>query len=464
MSERILIIEDEENQREILSAILRSEGYSVKTASKGEDAKKIYKEFNPRVVLSDLKLPDGDGIQVMDEIKSLGGNCEFIIITAYGSITSAVDAIKKGAFDYIPKPIERDKLLLSVQRAVERNCLLKENIELKKQLQMLGTIDGIIGNHPSIIAVKKLIKTIAEYDVNVLILGETGTGKGLVAKAIHNHSGRVNKPFHFVNTPAIPETLFESELFGYERGAFTGAYNSKAGLIELADGGTLFFDEIAEIPTHVQAKLLRFIEEKRIMRIGGKEEIPVDVRIIAATNRDLSSEVKAGRFRDDLYYRLNVFTIKLPPLRERILDINLLVKHFIDKYNIIHRKRVVSLSPEALKILRDYHWPGNVRELESVIERALLIATTETIRPEEIFLPVQNSSKRYTISIPPEGLSSWEEFEKDLILQAMEKAGNNISRASKLLGMSYRTLQYRLKKFGIVSNETPNGAENTPVG
>ncbi len=461
MRGKILIIDDEEYQREIIKAIFLSEGYSFEVAENGEQAMNLYLQFSPEVILCDLKLPDMDGIELMESIlKSGGEHTEFIIITGHGTIESAVEAIKKGAMDYITKPLERNRLIILVQRAIERTRLIKENIQLKKHLKGIYSIDGLIGSHPSFQNVFKLVKTIAPLDVTVLITGETGTGKGLVARAIHSLSGRRDNKFQVINCAAIPDTLMESELFGYVKGAFTGAYEDKIGLIELSDGGTLFLDEIGELSPQLQAKLLRFIEEKKIRKIGGKDEKIVNVRLIAATNKNLEEEVKKGNFRSDLYYRLNGFTIHIPPLRERMSDAIHLAKHFIEKYSTIYNKKC-DIKKETIGLLLRYDWPGNVRQLESVIERAVIVSEDGWIKPQDIFLPVREYHGEVLFDIPPQGISL-EELEKKLLIRAMEKSGWVTARAAKLLGLTYRTMEYRLKKFGIKKENTPKGELSSP--
>jgi DNA-binding NtrC family response regulator len=456
MNGRVLIVDDEEYQREILRTIFVSEGYSVEVAPNGKQAISLNKEFSPEVILCDLKLPDMDGIELMESVlKSGGEHTEFIIITGHGTIESAVEAIKKGAMDYITKPLEKERILILARRAIERTRLIKENIQLKKQLKGINSINGLIGSHPAFQNVLKLIKTIAPLDVTVLITGETGTGKGLVAQAIHSLSPRRDNKFHVINCAAIPETLIESELFGYVRGAFTGAYGDKPGLIELSDGGTLFLDEIGELSPALQAKLLRFIEDKKIRRIGGKEEKIVNVRLISATNKDIEEEVKKGSFRPDLYYRLNGFTISIPPLRERISDVMELTRHFIERFSAFYNKKI-EVTQEALNKLLKYHWPGNVRQLESVIERAVIVSEDGFIRPQDILLPEEKEDTFELFDIPPGGISL-EELEKRLLLRAMEKSGWVTARAAKLLGLTYRTMQYRLEKYGIKPENTPKG-------
>jgi len=446
---KVLIVEDEEYQREIFKTILSSDGYDVRVCGDGKMAISICEEFNPDAIICDLKLTDMDGIELLEKINEIAEiKPAFIIVTGHGSIESAVDAIKKGAFDYITKPVDRTKILILTKRACEHTHLLKENYLLKQEIEKEFSINGIIGESPKFQEVIKMIKMVAPLDVTVLLLGETGTGKSLIAKAIHFLSNRKYKIFQVLNCSAIPETLIESELFGYEKGAFTGAFMGKEGIIELCNGGTLFLDEIGELSMSVQAKLLNFIEEKRARRIGGKQDYSVDVRIIAATNRDLKEEIKKGKFREDLFFRISAFPISIPALRDRGSDIVFLINYFINKYNTKFKKNIQGVSNDAMNLLISYSWPGNIRELESVIERAVLLSKNEIINSSDINIWNKVPNKVYDFEIPSEGISL-DEFEKQLIFQAMKKCNGVISRAAKLLGITYKTLEYRLKKYKI---------------
>jgi len=446
---KILIIDDEISQREILKKIFEKENYLVKVSENGKKAIEIFKEFEPEVILLDLKLPDMDGIEVMEKLKEISEkSCEFIIITGHGTIESAVEAIKKGAFDYITKPIELQRLIILVERALEKISLLNENILLKKQLEDETISKEIIGISNSLKEVLRLTKILSPLDVTVLLLGETGTGKGLIAKTIHYLSKRRRKIFQTIDCATIPETLLESEIFGYEKGAFTGAFTRKEGIVELANNGTLFLDEIAELPTNLQSKLLRLIEEKRFRRIGGKEEILVDVRIISATNKDLEKEIEKGKFREDLYYRLKKFSIKIPPLRERKEDIIPLAKYFLEKFNKAYNKNIEGFSKDATDALLSYSWPGNVRELQSFIENAVVLCQDKLIQAKDLNISKEKTLNLKGFQIPPEGINL-KELEKEILKEAMEKSGWVVSRAAKLLGVTYRTLQYRLKKYKI---------------
>ena len=387
----ILVVEDDKNQRDIIKTILSKEGFYVEAADCGRKAIDILKAGKFDLVLTDLRLPDIDGTEVLKEVRSLGRTCNVIIITAFGSIPSAVDATKLGAFYYLEKPLEKDQLLLVVNNAINQVRLLKDNIMLKDQLKDRFHLDNIIGVHGSMENIYKIVAKVAPMNSTVLIFGESGTGKELFAKSIHYGSSRKNKPFYAINCAAIPETLLESELFGYEKGAFTGALARHTGLFEQANGSTLFLDEIGDLTFGTQAKLLRVLQEKELRRLGGKETIKLDVRIIAATNKKLEEEIARGRFREDLYYRLNVIAFTIPPLRERATDIPLLIEAFLKKLEETHGvpKKV---GDDALRTLMRYRWPGNVRQLESVLERAFIMCDGPVIDAEHLPAEVREAT------------------------------------------------------------------------
>lgn len=447
----ILIVDDEKGQREILKTIIQGEGYEVMTASNEREALKAIGEGVFDAIMTDLKMPGGDGTHLLTSILKERPNTSVVIMTAHGTIDSAVEAMKLGAFDYLTKPLERDELLVVLNKAVEKTKLLNENTRLREQLEEKFKIENIIGRDGTMQDVLKIIKKVSNSNSTVLIFGESGTGKELAARAIHHNSPRRDKPFMDINCAAIPETLLESELFGYEKGAFTGASTRKMGLFESANGGTLFLDEIGDMGIGLQARLLRAIQEREIRRVGGKDNIKIDVRIISATNKNLEGEIKEGRFREDLYYRLNVIAFRIPPLRERMGDLPELVSFFISKYNRSLGKKINGISDNALNLLLNYSWPGNVRQLESVIERAVLLTDVSTIEMDT--LPPEISNKPIQIGkidfdIPNDGIS-FEELEREVLLKAMRKSNWIIAKAAQLLDMSYRTLQYRLNKFGI---------------
>lgn len=434
----ILVVDDEKNQREILEAILSGEGYDVTTASSGEAAMKFVESRRFDLVLTDLKMTGMSGLELLNELTNFDKSIIVILLTAHGSVDSAVDALRLGAFDYLQKPYDQAKLLDTVSRALNK-------------LSALDT--EIVSVSPEMDKVKKLILKIAKSNSTVLIRGESGTGKELIARSIHLNSLRSNQVFQAVNCAAINENLLESELFGHEKGSFTGAVSEKKGLFEIADGGTLFLDEIGELDIALQAKLLRALQEREIRRVGGVKEIPVDVRVLAATNRDLLKMTEEKRFREDLYYRLNVLSIEIPPLRQRTSDIPVLTEYFLKK----HTKgtdREIKLSAEARKIIENYHYPGNVRQLESAIERAILLCENNLITPDDLPPEMTAANRPPAASgdehfiLPPEGVN-FEDVERSLIMQAMERTDNNITKAAKLLGLTFRTLQYRLEKFGI---------------
>ena len=457
MSGTVLIVDDEKSQREILATILTREGYRVTAVPGGREALGQLEQLEYDLILTDLKMQGMNGMELMDQVLATDPDQCVLMMTAHGTVDSAVEAMKKGAFDYLEKPLERDNLVLTLQRAVEHVRLRRENRLLLRRLAEVRTIPNLIGDHPKIREVYRVVAKIAPTTSTVLINGESGTGKELVARAIHEGSRRADKPFMAINCAAIPDSLIESELFGYEKGAFTGANQREPGIFEAASGGTVFLDEIGEMNVAMQAKLLRAIQEKEVRRVGGKVNVPVDVRIVAATNRDLEKEIRAGSFREDLFYRLNVIRINLPPLRERGNDIAALADHFVKKYAASAELPVRGISPKALKLLMAYPWPGNVRQLESLIERSVLMAEGELIVPEDLsseLLETASAGVGIPVDLPPDGIN-FEELERSLIIKAMERAEWVIAKAAPLLGMSYKTLQYRLEKFKI---EKPDAA------
>jgi DNA-binding NtrC family response regulator len=459
----VLVVDDEKSQRDIVKTILKSADYDVETAANGQQAGELYRTGNFDVVLTDLKLPDTDGLSIVDQMFQIQPLGCLIIMTAHGSIDSAVEAMKKGAFDYLTKPLDRDQILIVLKRAFEKVQLLKENRLLHQQLEERFSLDNIIGHHNKMQELFQIIKKISTSDVTVLICGESGTGKELIARAIHFNSQRKHKPFMAINCAAIPEPLIDSELFGYEKGAFTGAAIRRIGLFEATDKGTLFLDEIGDLSLALQAKLLRTLQEREVRRLGGREQIKIDVRVIAATNKQLEAEIRNGNFREDLFYRLNVMAIQVPPLRERSTDIPALVEHFIQKYTSKVVKSVKEISHEAMRFLMEYSWPGNVRQLESVIERVILLCETDRIElvdlPSEIKTgPVPITG--FDFQLPTVGFSL-EEFERELIIRTMEKNEWVIAKAAKQLGLSYKTLQYRLDKFQVRRPiQSPSNAAN----
>jgi DNA-binding NtrC family response regulator len=432
----ILVVDDEKNQREILETILSGEGYDVTTASSGEAAMKFVESRRFDLVLSDLKMTGMSGLDLLKELTNYDKSIIVILLTAHGSVDSAVDALRLGAFDYLQKPYDSDKLLETVSRALTK----------------LTTLDAeIISVSPEMDKVKKLILKIAKSYSTVLIRGESGTGKELIARSIHQNSLRSNEIFQAVNCAAINENLLESELFGHEKGSFTGAIADKKGLFEVANNGTLFLDEIGELEISLQAKILRALQEKQIRRVGGTRDIDVDVRVVAATNRDLVHMVGEKRFREDLYYRLNVLSIDLPALRERRSDIPVLIDYFLKKHTR-GTDRKIMISADVRRVLEDYSYPGNIRQLESALERAILLCENDTITVEDL-PPEMTSGSRPAASgeqfkLPSEGVN-FEDVERSLIMQAMDRTDNNITKSAKLLGLTFRTLQYRLEKFGF---------------
>jgi len=448
---KILVIDDEPKMCKILRFALEPTGQTVMTAENPEDGIELVKRERFDIVITDLKMPRKDGLYVLDVVKKESPSTEVILMTAYATAQNAVEAMKKGAYDYIIKPFEMDELKLKVRHIMEKRDLAVENVKLKRRLKDKYSLDNMVGLSGVMQEVYKMVEKVAPTDASTLIRGESGTGKELVAQAIHHLSPRASEPFVAVNCGALPESLLESELFGHEKGAFTGADKLKIGRFELAAGGTIFLDEIGEMSPTTQVKLLRVVQARQIERLGGTKPIEVKARLVAATNRNLEDMLKNNSFREDLYYRVNVFPINLPPLRQRKEDIPNLVKHFLEKL----AGDASSIKNDALEALMQYRWPGNVRELENIIERALIIASGEEISKSDLPMHIRNLASvegAATIEIPEDGLSL-EQVEIDLIKNAILKANGNKSKAANLLGITRRRLYSMMQRFGIVDSE-----------
>jgi two-component system NtrC family response regulator len=446
---KILVIDDDESLRRVLEYNLAQEGYAVLTASSGEQGLDLLRKEGADLVVTDVRMPGMDGLQVLEGVRKVDPNVQVIILTAFGTIEMAVEAMKAGAFHYISKPFNRDELKLTIKKALQLKELERENVALREELKVRTGLDAIIAESPPMSQVLELVVRVAPTDTTVLILGESGTGKELIARAIHGSSPRAHGPFVTVNCAAIPETLLESELFGHVRGAFTGAIRDRVGKFEAAEGGTIFLDEIGEMRPDLQVKILRVLEERMLERVGDNRLIRVDVRVLAATNKDLSKAIQAGEFREDLYYRLNVVPLQIPPLRERREDIRPLAQHFLKQLGASPR---LTIAPEAFRALESYDWPGNVRELENALERAMIFRRGDVISladlPETIRAPKAKEAVPLPVSLPEAGLSL-EEVEKELILRALQKHGWNQSRAARYLGITRHTLLYRIEKHNI---------------
>ena len=456
IKDKILVADDEQSMREFLDIMLKKEGYKVSLASNGEEVAKLVENDLFDLVLLDIRMPKLDGISALKKIKANTPETIVIMITAYASADTAIKAMKEGAYDYITKPFKVDEIKLIIKNALEKKNLQKENILLKQAVRDRFHFGNIIGQSPKMVALYDLLEKVSPTKTNILVTGESGTGKELVAKAIHYNSPRKEKPFVTLNCGAIPESLIESELFGHMKGAFTDAIATKKGLFEVADEGTIFLDEISELPLLMQVKLLRVLQDKEFKRVGGTEDIRVDVRIIAATNKELEEAVKEKHFREDLFYRLNVIQIKLPPLRDRREDIQTLANHFLKKYSQELSKNILKISPEALQILLNYEYPGNVRELQNIIERAVALESSSDLTAHNLssYLSEQPLLRKgpIDIEIPNDGIDlekMVEDLERTLLLKALDKTKGIKKKAAELLHINFRSMRYRLEKYGL---------------
>jgi len=446
---KILIVDDEANARAALSEILHDEGYQTETAADGFKALGKLEEFAPDVILTDVKMPGLDGIAFMDKARASAPSAVFVVMTAFGTISSAVDAVKKGAENYLTKPLEYEALAAVVERAMEKSRLLQETRRLRDRLRDRNAFHHIVTDDPKMKEILDLVGQVGPSRASVLITGESGTGKELIAEAIHAASPRADKPLVSLNCAALAEGLLESELFGHERGSFTGAVGRREGRFKQADGGTLFLDEVSEIPMGTQVKLLRALQEKTFERVGGNETLKVDVRIIAATNRDLRAAIKAGTFREDLFYRLNVVPIELPPLRQRPRDIPLLASFFLKRYADENGRQIDSIADDALEAFGAYQWPGNVRELENVIERAVVLCDGKAIEKKHLPQSLRGGEEATDASAgaPPVPGTSIYDLERWAILKTLEACGGSTSKAAMILGISTRKVQYKLHEY-----------------
>jgi two-component system response regulator PilR (NtrC family) len=454
--EKILIVDDERSMRDVLSIMLKRAGYAVSTATDGEEAIGLLGSEIFDLVITDLKMPKVGGLEVLKAVKDASPDTVVLVITAFASTETAVEAMKRGAYDYVTKPFQVDEVQLIIRNALERRRLTTENALLKREIATQASFTQIIGQSEAMQKVFEIVRKVADSKSNVLICGESGTGKELVARAIHYNSARERMPFVAVNCSALPEPLLESELFGHMKGSFTGAISNKEGLFEAANGGTVFLDEIGDMSPAIQVKLLRVIQEREFRRVGGTRDVKVDVRIIAATNKDLEKAVADGTFREDLYYRLDVIPIHLPPLRMRSGDIPLLVNHFLERFGQASGKPVLGVTPDAMRLLLNHEWKGNVRELENLIERLVAFSTGQEITAEELeswlHRPVTTTTTGYPTDIPSDGLDLERlisTIEKDLLLKALERAKWVKKKAARLLCLNTRSFRYRLEKYEI---------------
>jgi DNA-binding NtrC family response regulator len=455
--ERVLIVEDEPSARVGLTELVRTWGFTAESAADGEEALKSVTSFRPSIIITDLVMPRMGGLELLKALKDDGAQCTVVLLTAQGSVETAVEAIKEGAYDYLTKPIDPQRLKIMLDKIVERQDTLREVKTLRRQLREQGSFGSMIGSSPTMRKVYQVVEQAAPTSASVLIWGESGTGKELVAKTIHQLSPRAQQPFVPINCAAIPETLLESEIFGHEKGSFTGATDRREGCFELADRGTLFLDEIAEMTPATQVKLLRVLQERTFRRLGGRHEQTVDVRVIAATNVVPSDAVKNGKLREDLFYRLHVFAIELPPLRQRKEDLPLLIQSFIAEFNTRNNKQVSAVEPAAMKVLEQYHWPGNVRELRNVVERAVILSSGEFLELKHL-PPYVTETPAPPAPVGGAALTpgmTVEEAENRLIMLTLDHARGNKTRAAEILGISLKTLHNKLNKMrGRTSEET----------
>jgi len=449
---RVLVVDDEENIRVVLKALLRRHGYEVETASNGEEALALVDSFGPDFVLTDVRMPKMGGLDLLSTLRAKQSDATVIVMSAYGNVEAALEAIKAGAYDYVQKPFKNEEIVLILRKAEEREALRRENRALREEIRKENKYEDLLAKSQSMQDIFRTVTKIADYKTTVLISGESGVGKELVARAIHARAARGSKRFVAVNCGAIPETLLESELFGHKKGAFTDATADRRGLFEEADGGTLFLDEVGELPLALQVKLLRVLQDETIRRLGDARDVKVDVRIVAATHRDLGAEVKAGRFREDLYYRLNVLPIVVPPLRDRRDDIPVLMDHFVARNNARLGTRIRGVEPEARRLLLEYAWPGNVRELENSIERAMVLAESEMITAHELPERIREARDPIKMQLASGELSikkTTRLIEEVLIRRALQKTRGNRTRAAQVLEISHRALLYKIKEFGL---------------
>lgn len=448
---RILLVDDDKNTANGLRKILLQDGYDASCAFTGNEALNLIETGHFNIIITDMKLPDISGLSIIEKAKKKDNDITVVMITAFSSVQNAIDAMKKGADDYLTKPVNIDELELILKRIWERQLLVLQNKELRQQLNDKYDFSGIIGNTPEMQDIFKTITEIAPTEASVLIYGETGTGKELIANAIHYNSDRKDKPLIALHCASLSEGVLESELFGHEKGAFTGAISQRRGRFELANGGSLFLDEIGEMNSHVQVKLLRVLETGRFERVGGERTLESDVRIIAATNKDMDKEIEEGRFREDLYYRLNVINLRLPPLRERKEDIGWLIDSFLRKYSAKNKKDIKGFTSQSVKMLNNYNWPGNVRELENTIERAVVMAKKEFIEPNNLPSNINVYSRKTrmeTFHIPLG--ATMKEIEKKIILETLQTTNGSKSKAAKILGISTRKIEYKIKEWSNI--------------